>query len=101
MKQKVSNQRSYNLIDSSDPVLRTPTRRWRFEDGNRLELARLYSKLESAMTEFKGVGIAATQLGVGLAIALMPINGKLTMVINPQVHKKYGSRIAIEGCLLI
>lgn len=45
------------------------------------------------------VGLAATQVGVSLAVSIIFIDGRLTVIANPFVTKRKGYMTLREGCL--
>ena len=51
------------------------------------------------MHEYKGVGLAAPQVGINQKILVADIGEGPMAIINPHVVKKYGSSILEEGCL--
>ena len=47
-------------------------------------------------------GVAATQIGVGLAVFSYNVNGKIGYLINPEITKLEGEQILMEeGCLSV
>lgn len=49
----------------------------------------------------KGVGLAATQVGVDKRIAVIDVGEGLLNIINPVIVKAIGSEIEEEGCLSV
>ncbi|HEY2306473.1 MAG TPA: peptide deformylase [Streptosporangiaceae bacterium] len=81
-----------------DPVLRTPCDPVvRFDDA----LARLVTDLLDTVAEPGRVGLAANQIGSGLAIFSYNVDSQLGYVINPRVVELRDSIDAPEACLSI
>ena len=70
----------------------------RFDD----DLARLAEKMSRLMHDARGVGLAATQVGVLQRLFVCQLAGddEVTTVVNPEITKRSRStEIADEGCL--
>jgi len=81
-----------------DPVLRTPCEPVvRFDDA----LARLVADLLDTVAEPGRAGIAANQIGSGLAVFSYNSGGHIGYVINPRVVELRGSIDGPEACLSI
>jgi peptide deformylase len=81
-----------------DPVLRTPCDRVvRFDDA----LARLVGDLLDTVAEPGRAGLAASQIGSGLAVFSYNVDGELGYVINPRVVELRDSQDGPEACLSI
>jgi peptide deformylase len=81
-----------------DPVLRTPCDRvLRFDAA----LARLVEDLMDTVQVPGRAGLAANQIGSGLAVFSYDVDGQLGYVINPEVVEASGSQEGPEGCLSI
>jgi peptide deformylase len=81
-----------------DPVLRTPCDPVvRFDDA----LARLVTDLLDTVAEPGRAGLAASQIGSGLAVFSYNVDGVLGYVINPEVAELRGSQDGPEACLSI
>ena len=81
-----------------DPVLRTacdPVTR--FDDA----LASLVADLVDTVQEPGRAGLAANQIGSGLAVFSYNVDGHLGYLINPQIVELDGSDEGAEGCLSI
>jgi len=48
-----------------------------------------------------GVGLAAPQIGVPLQVAVIEVDEKLTVLVNPEVIKTEGEEELDEGCLSV
>jgi peptide deformylase len=81
-----------------DPVLRTPCDpAVRFDDA----LARLVTDLLDTVAEPGRAGLAANQIGSGLAVFSYNIDDDLGYVINPRVTELRGTQEGPEACLSI
>jgi peptide deformylase len=86
-----------------DPVLHTPTRQvTSFDDG----LGRLVDDMFAAMAVAEGVGLAAPQVGVGLAVFVYDCpdgtgERQRGHVVNPTIETTGGKIAADEGCLSV
>jgi len=81
-----------------DPVLRTPTEQvTRFDDA----LAQLIADLIDTVQVPGRAGLAATQIGSGLAAFAYNVDGQLGYLINPRIVEAAGSYEGPEACLSI
>jgi peptide deformylase len=81
-----------------DPVLRTPTEQvTRFDDA----LAQLIADLIDTVQVPGRAGLAATQIGSGLAAFAYNMDGQLGYLINPRIVEATGSYEGPEACLSI
>jgi len=81
-----------------DPVLRTPCEPVvRFDDA----LARLVGDVLDTVAEPGRAGLAANQLGSGLAVFAYNVDGELGYLINPRIVELGDSADGPEGCLSI
>jgi peptide deformylase len=81
-----------------DPVLRTPCDPVvRFDDA----LARLVTDLLDTVQVPGRAGLAANQLGSGLAVFAYNVDDQLGYVINPRVTELSGSQEGPEACLSV
>ena len=81
-----------------DPLLRTPCEPVvRFDDA----LARLVTDLLDTVAEPSRAGLAANQIGSGLAVFSYDLDGQPGYVINPRVVELRGSTDGPEACLSI
>ena len=86
-----------------DPVLRRKTSRVTRVDAS---IRKLIGDMIDTMRVADGVGLAASQVGVSLRIAVIeipepPEEKTLFVLINPEIVKKVGERELEEGCLSI
>ncbi len=82
-----------------DPVLRRKAKRVRNMDGS---IERLIDDMLDTMPVVSGVGLAAPQVGVSLRVTVIGMPDEEPIVlINPEVVKRSGERLVVEGCLSI
>jgi peptide deformylase len=99
--------RSVGIVQEGDPILNQPTRPFALpeeaEDARRV-VAELQSAMERVLTVHtfaKGVGIAAPQIGIDRAAAIVRTpNGETITLLNPQVIEEAPQTDEqYEGCL--
>ena len=61
----------------------------------------ILSRMSRLMYDSSGIGLAASQVGVGESLIVADIGTGLYKLINPRVVKKRGSQIMEEGCLSV
>ena len=80
-----------------DPCLRVKTRPVEMFDDDLSEIVRSMAEL---MYVSQGIGLAATQVGLGISLLVMDVEDGLVSMVNPVIlersHKKSGME---EGCL--
>jgi peptide deformylase len=81
-----------------DPVLRTPCDPVvRFDES----LIGLALNLVDTVREPGRAGLAAPQIGVGLAVFAYNVDGRLGCVVNPEIVEASGAQEGPEGCLSV
>jgi len=63
------------------------------------ELRELVKDMFETMTDAKGVGLAATQVGIPKRLFVLEIENRPMVFINPRIIKAVGKEPAEEGCL--
>lgn len=82
-----------------DPILREKAKRVRLFKGS---VQKLIDNMIETMRQASGVGLAAPQVGVPLRIIVVEVPDEEKLVlVNPEVVKKSGERMVVEGCLSI
>ena len=82
-----------------DPVLRQKSKRVRVVDGS---IHRLIGDMLETMHSAGGVGLAAPQLGTPLRVIVIGLPEQEDIVlINPEIVRRTGERLVVEGCLSI
>jgi peptide deformylase len=83
----------------NDPVLRQKAKRVSRIDKS---IQRLIDDMIETMRQANGMGLAATQVGVPLRVAVLQIPDEEPMaIINPEIVKRDGEQEVTEGCLSI
>ena len=87
------------ILKYPDPVLCRKAKRVSRIDES---LNRLIDDMIETMYQASGAGLAAPQVGVSLKIAVIGLpNEDVIVLVNPEVVKKSGERVVIEGCLSV
>jgi len=94
----------YPIVKYGQPVLETPAAT--VSDFGSSELLQLVEDMFESMYAAKGVGLAATQIGIGRRIAVIDITSgedpeQKLVLINPEIIASSGSQTGEEGCLSI
>jgi peptide deformylase len=103
---------SHTIYKMGHPIVMTPARRVNPAEFNTPQLQTLIDDLFAAQRHFKGVGIAAPQIGVAMQVAVLgfeknsrypnksPIAN--TVLINPEVEHLTDEKVEDwEGCLSV
>src|ERR1700722_16233774 len=91
----------YKIVKYGSPVLVTPTKDIvKFDD----DLAKLCDDMFESMYAANGVGLAATQIGLGIRLAVVDVtvgkNPEARIVMaNPEIIRMEGEQGEEEGCL--
>ncbi|HET7636866.1 MAG TPA: peptide deformylase [Candidatus Limnocylindria bacterium] len=86
------------ILTAEEPILRERAKKVTTFDAS---LHRLLDDMLETMRDAPGVGLAANQIGVGLQVAVIEVDNKVTELINPQIVRTSGEIIDWEGCLSI
>ena len=87
------------ILKHPDPMLRRKAKRVSHVDES---LNRLIDDMIETMYQASGAGLAAPQVGVSLKIAVIGIpEEEVIVLVNPEVVKKTGERVVVEGCLSV
>ena len=103
------------LVHVGDPVLRTPTTPIAADELGSAEVQWLIDDLIDTMHDAGGAGIAATQIGASLRVAIAEVGPHtrarypykplipLTVLVNPTLEplEEEGTEPIIEGCLSV
>jgi len=89
------------LVFHPDPVLRNGTKKvTQFDDA----LQELIDDMFETMYEARGVGLAAPQIGVDLAITVIDTSNDKSeqlVLINPEIIEVQNQQLTEEGCLSV
>jgi peptide deformylase len=89
------------ILTYPDPRLREKARPVDAVDAN---LRQLVDDMAQTMYAAKGIGLAATQVGVArrvVVMALSPEHDQLQVLINPTITARDGVQVCEEGCLSV
>src|SRR5258706_16404377 len=92
----------YPIVKYGAPVLETPAAT--ITEFDTPELHKLLDDMFESMYAAKGVGLAATQIGIGKRIAVVDLSvsedpAQKIVLINPEIIHKEGVQQGEEGCL--
>ncbi|MGB9694420.1 MAG: peptide deformylase [Caldisericaceae bacterium] len=83
-----------------NPILRKKAKRIKNIDKALLEtIDSMFRTMEESSP--KGVGLAATQVGLNIALFVYKLDDDEGVVINPEIIDRSGSEIGEEGCLSV
>ena len=86
------------ILVVGNPVLRQKAKRVTQVDR---AIQRLIDDMIETMKAAPGVGLAAPQVGVPLRLAVIEVEDKVTVIINPEIVKTSGEAELDEGCLSV
>ena len=86
------------ILVVGNPVLRHKAKRVSQIDK---PLQKLIDDMIETMRAAPGVGLAAPQVGVPLRLAVIEVEDKITVIINPEIVKRSGEAELDEGCLSV
>src|SRR5262249_61122575 len=86
------------ILVVGNPVLRQKAKRVSQVDK---PIRRLIDDMIETMRAAPGVGLAAPQIGVPLRLAVIEVDEKITVIINPVIIKMSGEAELDEGCLSV
>ncbi|MEN2984790.1 MAG: peptide deformylase [Dictyoglomaceae bacterium] len=86
------------ILTIENPILRKKAKKIERIDE---EVKKLAEDMLETMKSYNGVGLAATQIGKNLRLIVVNYDEKDYIFINPEIIKKEGENIDIEGCLSI
>jgi peptide deformylase len=64
-------------------------------------IQKLIDDMIETMKKAPGVGLAAPQVGVPLRLAVIEVDDKITVIVNPEIIKSAGDVELDEGCLSV
>jgi peptide deformylase len=86
------------IVVVGHPVLRQKAKRVTQIDRS---IQKLIEDMIETMKEAPGVGLAAPQVGVPLRLAVIEVDEKITVIVNPEIIKSTGEVELDEGCLSV
>ncbi|MCU1486596.1 MAG: Peptide deformylase, partial [Actinomycetia bacterium] len=88
------------IVLAGDPVLRTPCRQVHDDDLGSADLAALVAVMTAVLREAPGVGLAANQIGLDLAVAVVEDRAEYQSAITPE-HLLAQERVPVELHVLL
>lgn len=86
------------ILVVGNPVLRQKAKKVSQVDRT---LQKLIDDMIETMKKAPGVGLAAPQVGVPLRLAVIEVDDKITVIVNPEIIKSSGEVELDEGCLSV
>jgi peptide deformylase len=86
------------ILVVGNPVLRQKAKKVSQIDK---PLQKLIDDMIETMKQAPGVGLAAPQIGVPLRLAVIDVDDKITVIVNPEIIKRSGEVELDEGCLSV
>lgn len=88
----------YKVVTQEDPVLRkTSTSVLEVND----RIRKIMSNMSETMYHYKGVGLAAPQVGINRRIIVVDVGDGLYKLANPEIISTHGLQDGPEGCLSV
>ncbi|NTW05522.1 MAG: peptide deformylase [Peptococcaceae bacterium] len=88
----------YKIIQEGDEVLREKAKEVSKINSN---IAKLLDNMSDTMYAYKGVGLAAPQVGVSKRVIIVDVGEGLIELINPEIIESSGEMSDVEGCLSV
>ncbi|MTI84599.1 MAG: peptide deformylase [Firmicutes bacterium] len=88
----------YKVVEAEDDILRKNAKEVTKIDRS---IFKLLDNMKDTMYEYKGVGLAAPQIGVSKRVITIDVGNGLIELINPIVVEVEGSATEAEGCLSV
>jgi len=83
-----------------DPILSQRGRLLKLEEIKSPKIKKLIANMRETMKLYKGVGLAAPQVGESISLCVINFQGEEHVLINPKISSKsWRKRIFDEGCL--
>src|SRR5438128_6909952 len=86
------------ILVVGNPVLRQKAKKIAQVDR---PIQKLIDDMIETMKVAPGVGLAAPQIGVPLRLAVIDVDDKITVIVNPEIVKTIGEVELDEGCLSV
>ena len=88
------------VITYGNPVLRKKAKKIKNIDKSIVELSNKMFEIMHT-NEPQGIGLAAPQVGVSIALFVYELDDDKGVIINPRIIEKNGKEIGEEGCLSV
>ncbi len=92
------NETKFKIRTYGNPVLRKKAKPVKGIGSTERDILSMMSRI---MYEASGIGLAASQIGISLAMIVVDVGSGLYKLINPKIAKKIGSQVLEEGCLSV
>jgi peptide deformylase len=91
----------YDLVDFYDPILRTPTTPYDFnQPGANKKAEYIMHSMMETLEKHGGLGLSANQVGLSHRICVINMGDQYWIMINPEIMEASGSESPYrEGCL--
>jgi len=86
------------ILVVGNPVLRQKAKKVSQVDK---PIQKLIDDMIETMQAAPGVGLAAPQIGIPLRLAVIEVDDKITVIVNPEIVKSSGEIELDEGCLSV
>lgn len=95
-----TTKQEYDLVKLDNPILR---KKVALSDMEQPEISKVVDQMFEALSRsVSGIGLAAPQVGLDLALFIIKVQGINQEFINPVIEKEWGKEFEyIEGCLSI
>ncbi len=88
----------YKIVEAGDEILREKAKKVS-KLGRHID--KLLDNMRDTMYEYKGVGLAAPQIGVLKRVIVVDVGEGLVELINPEITEAEGVQTDTEGCLSV
>lgn len=98
------NTRILNIDNKEDEkILRKKVADFDFSKYSKNDIRELIATMRKVMDEANGMGLAANQIGLDMAVFIAKVDGKFYAVFNPEIKKisSEKTRWEGEGCLSV
>lgn len=89
-----------DILPDDHPILHTPTNKLNFDDSDLVNPNDLYDILAHNIEQYKGIGLAANQIGLSISAFMIKTLNGLNIYINPEIKDtSIEEEYFTEGCL--
>ncbi len=88
----------YKVVEADDDILRQKAREVPKVTPN---IIKLLNNMRDTMYAYRGVGLAAPQIGVSKRVIVVDVGEGLIELINPVLVDAVGEIVDVEGCLSV
>ena len=87
-----------DVLTFPDPILRETSEEVEKVSG---DVKSLIDDMTETMYAFRGIGLAAIQIGIPKRVIVVDVGEGLVVVVNPTIYKEEGEAQMEEGCLCL